>query len=73
MSKTESKTLAIALRKARERLGETQAQFASRTGVNQATISRWERLGPRTGPSVITAQQILTRVDQFFGPVAVNR
>jgi transcriptional regulator with XRE-family HTH domain len=73
MSKTEPERLAIALRKARERLNETQAQFASRTGVNQATISRWERLGPRTGPSRITAQQILTRVEQFYGPVADRR
>ena len=27
----------------RLRLGETQAQFARRFGVNQTTISRWER------------------------------
>ena len=27
----------------RDRLGETQAEFARRFNVNQGTISRWER------------------------------
>jgi DNA-binding transcriptional regulator YiaG len=31
------------LRKAREALNETQWQFAARLGVNQGTVSRWER------------------------------
>lgn len=31
---------------ARERLGETQATFAERFGVNQATVHRWETDGP---------------------------
>lgn len=34
------------IKTARERLGETQAQFAKRFRVNQATVSRWEVYGP---------------------------
>jgi len=33
------------LRAQRERVGETQSQFAERFGVNQSTIHRWETLG----------------------------
>lgn len=35
-----------ALRKVRERLGETQAAFGERFGVDQSTIHRWETNGP---------------------------
>jgi DNA-binding transcriptional regulator YiaG len=31
---------------ARVRLGETQAAFAERFGVNQTTVHRWETDGP---------------------------
>lgn len=31
---------------AREKAGETQAAFAERFGVNQATVHRWETDGP---------------------------
>lgn len=31
---------------AREKLGETQAQFAERFGVYQTTVHRWETDGP---------------------------
>jgi transcriptional regulator with XRE-family HTH domain len=64
------KGLATALRKARARLGETQAQFAARMGVNQATISRWEVDGPRTGPSKAAARHILSSVEHIFGSPA---
>ena len=59
MVKIDSKGLAAALKKAREKLGETQEQFAARVGVDQATISRWEITGPTTGPGVIAAREIL--------------
>jgi DNA-binding transcriptional regulator YiaG len=37
------KTLEI--KKLRHRLGLTQAEFAELIGVNQATVSKWERNG----------------------------
>jgi transcriptional regulator with XRE-family HTH domain len=66
MIKINSKGLARALKIAREKLGETQEQFAARAGVDQATISRWEIKGPRTGPGVIAARQILAKVEGFL-------
>jgi DNA-binding transcriptional regulator YiaG len=65
--KTEAKSLAVALRKARERLGESQKQFAARIGINQATISRWEDEGPHRGPAVLALRLILANIDRFFG------
>lgn len=34
------------IREAREKVGETQAVFADRFGVDQATVHRWETQGP---------------------------
>ena len=65
--RTEAKTLGIALRKARERLGESQKQFAARLGINQATISRWEDHGPLRGPAVLALRQILADIERFLG------
>ncbi len=64
MPKTDNKPLAIAIRKARERLNETQTEFASRIGVNQATISRWEEIGPR-GLSRNLVERILQDIDRI--------
>lgn len=36
---------ARAIRAVRQRLGESQAQFSARMGINQGTISRWENHG----------------------------
>lgn len=45
---------------ARTRLGETQAAFALRFGVDQATIHRWETDGiPERGTARIAVEQIL--------------
>ena len=35
----------IDVRSVRESLGESQARFAERFGVNQVTIHRWEKKG----------------------------
>ena len=67
MTKAESRALAHALRKARERLSETQTQFAARIGVNQATISRWEEEGPKNGPSRNTVRQAIADADHVVG------
>ena len=60
----ERKTIALALRKARQKLGESQARFATRIGVDQATISRWEEYGPTTTPSKIALRQILAGISR---------
>jgi transcriptional regulator with XRE-family HTH domain len=52
------------IKRIRERLEESQAAFAARFGVNQATISRWERDGvPDEGPKAIGIEHILSRID----------
>lgn len=54
------------LRAARERLGESQAAFADRFGVNQSTIHRWETEGP---PASGTARRLIERVvSDLSGP-----
>jgi DNA-binding transcriptional regulator YiaG len=58
------KSLAIAIRKARERLNESQEQFGRRIGITQATVSRWEDWGPSGGPSKFIARQILDEIDR---------
>jgi DNA-binding transcriptional regulator YiaG len=40
------------IRSARERVGESQAAFAERFGVDQSTVHRWETAGPPSrGPA----------------------
>ena len=42
----------VDIRALRERLGESQAAFGDRFGVDQSTIHRWETKGcPRRGPA----------------------
>jgi DNA-binding transcriptional regulator YiaG len=49
------------LREVRTGLNETQGEFATRLGINQATVSRWEAGAlPQRG----LAQQLLLRVLQ---------
>jgi DNA-binding transcriptional regulator YiaG len=62
-----------AIRKARDALNETQSQFATRIGIDQATVSRWEngRL-PKKG----VAQALLRRVMDDIArvhPIVVRR
>ena len=49
------------IKQARKKLGESQAAFGGRFGVDQSTIHRWETDSPpQTGP----AAKLL---DRFFG------
>jgi DNA-binding transcriptional regulator YiaG len=48
----------------RKTLGETQAAFARRFGVDQATIHRWETRGVRRGAAQKLMQQLLDRMDE---------
>lgn len=46
------------IRQARERVGESQAAFGARFGVDQSTVHRWETNGP---PSRGPARKALER------------
>ena len=61
------KTMANALKKARERLNENQTEFAARFGLNQATISRWEEVGPpTTGITKKVIDMVLAEIDSVL-------
>ena len=47
------------IKQSRQRVGESQADFAKRFGVDQSTIHRWETQGP---PRNGTASLIIKRV-----------
>lgn len=42
----------------RKSLGESQAAFAERFGVNQSTVSRWEDGEEPSGPALIILTQL---------------
>jgi DNA-binding transcriptional regulator YiaG len=53
------------LKAARDLLKESQAAFALRFGVHQATITRWENDGlPKRGPARIVIEQVLGSLRQ---------
>lgn len=50
-----------ALKTARLQLGESQAAFGRRFGVDQSTIQRWEAKGPpKRGTAAMTIERVLT-------------
>ena len=56
------------LKRLRARLGESQAAFAKRFGVDQATIHRWEKNGgPKRGPAKVGLDKLL---DAIFAEAA---
>lgn len=55
-----------ALKAARERIGETQATFGQRFGVDQSTIHRWENQGPPLrGPGRMAVELVLADIAQL--------
>ena len=53
------------IKKARDRLGESQAQFAKRFGVNQSTIQRWEKgRAPESGMAAALIQRVLSEIKE---------
>ncbi len=51
------------IRKARETVGESQATFGARFGVDQSTASRWETEGPpRSGAARVALQRELEAI-----------
>jgi DNA-binding transcriptional regulator YiaG len=52
------------VKSARGRLGETQAAFAERFGVNQATVHRWETNGPpERGAAGKAIERVLAEIE----------
>lgn len=48
----------------RDRVGESQADFARRFGVDQATLSRWETLGiPARGSARLMVEKVLRELN----------
>ena len=51
------------IKTARERLGESQDEFARRFGVDQSVISRWETYGlPKKGAAQALAERVLAEL-----------
>jgi transcriptional regulator with XRE-family HTH domain len=51
------------IKSARKSLGESQAKFALRFGVNQKRISAWEAAGPpRRGPGRVLIERVLADI-----------
>ena len=58
------------IRKERERIGESQDEFAKRFGVDQATISRWENNAvPPRGSSLKLISLVLAALKETAVPV----
>lgn len=57
-------TLAANIRRLREALGETQGQFGNRFGVEQPTVSRWERNLSPPERKYLSAMAALANVDE---------
>jgi DNA-binding transcriptional regulator YiaG len=56
------------IRSARERVDETQEEFAARFGLDQSTISRWETEGPPDqGPAKALIQRVLLEIKRQVG------
>ena len=66
MKNVECRDLGLRLRAVRERLGETQTEFASRVRVTQPTISRWEDTGPAGNIGRAYVQQILAEIERVL-------
>lgn len=51
------------IKRARQRLGESQAAFAKRFGVNQSTLQRWETGGvTESGTARIAIEYVLAEL-----------
>ena len=59
-----TRTLSGNIRRLRESLGETQGEFASRFGVEQPTVSRWERGLSPPERKYLSGMALLAGVDE---------
>ena len=57
------------IKKMRERLGESQTEFANRFGVNQSTVHRWETEGlPSAGAARMAVEKFAAAMIQLGTP-----
>jgi DNA-binding transcriptional regulator YiaG len=62
---TKKQITSAAIKRVRDRLAETQEQFATRLGIDQATVSRWEAGKPPThGPAFLWLQRVLADIER---------
>jgi DNA-binding transcriptional regulator YiaG len=53
------------IRRAREKVGESQAVFGRRLGVDQSTVHRWETKGPPSnGPARKALERELSAIEE---------
>jgi DNA-binding transcriptional regulator YiaG len=52
------------IKRHRDRLGESQTEFARRLSVNQATISRWEKGDPIEGIALLAVEYVLAELSR---------
>jgi DNA-binding transcriptional regulator YiaG len=52
------------IKRHRDRLGESQIEFARRLSVNQATISRWEKGDPIEGIALLAVEYVLAELNR---------
>lgn len=55
------------IRAARAELGESQAEFARRFGVNQSTVHRWETRGISDTITRLAIESVLSRIQCSSG------
>jgi len=56
------------LKAARDQLGDTQAAFGARFGVDQSTVHRWEKRGvPETGTARMAVESLLATISRRNG------
>lgn len=61
------------IKKARQSLGESQATFGARFGVDQSTVHRWETdAAPRRGPALLALKGLLADLDAQSQGVAAQ-
>ena len=54
------------VKEARLLLGESQAAFGRRLGVDQATVHRWERYGiPEQGTAKVAIERLLQDIERI--------
>ena len=57
------------IRQAREKVGESQAAFGERFGVDQSTVHRWETQGPpKYGPARKALERELSQIATEASP-----
>lgn len=63
---------AAEIKEMREALGESQAVFGARFGVDQSTVDRWENKPPKRGPALLALQRLRDELNSAKHPEAAE-